>query len=229
MAKLSFGTIIYNELPHIEGLLNNIAPYTDDIVVIDQSSTDGSEELANQWKLKNSWWKGAITWKVVENKRYSDPDRTLILSMGKYDWMFLIDADERIPTNVPFDDLITAGWDAINFPMRSLYFDEGCGYEGWEYEALKNGGREVNEGYPDLHPRLLKKGTAWPVKIHQRPFFKKEYNASEYDMLHLKTFEKQMAKNRKYVELYPDMREFQDRHCRYIQQSLGYPVVGLGE
>lgn len=221
---ISFGAVIHNEEKHIVGMLNNIKDYTDDIVIIDQASTDKTKELVIAW---SKGWDGEINWIDETAKGYGDPDRTKLLASGKYDWMFMIDADERIPSGIPFDKIVSLGYDAINFPMRSLYFKADSGYENMSYEDCLKHGTEVNEGYPDYHPRLLKKGTIWDVAVHTVPHFERIYNAYEYNMLHLKTYEIQMAKNVRYAEQFPQWRDRLDMHCRHVQRSLGLPQVGL--
>lgn len=222
---ISFGAVIHNEQDLIQGMLNNISDYTDDIVIINQASTDDTLAKISQWCHETG---KRVRIFDTEHKGYGDPDRTLLLSAGVYDWMMMIDADERIPQGIPFDELVAKGYDAINLPMRSLYFenddylDPACSYE-WFLQY----GVEVNEGYPDYHPRLLKKGTIWPSAVHDRFRAAKEYNAKEYNMLHLKTYAKQMEKNRNYVRLFPDWEQRLNNHCLYVQQSLNKPLVGL--
>lgn len=222
---ISFGAVIHNEERHILGLLNNLRHYTDDIVLIDQASTDKTEELVMEW---SKTWKGDINWIPETAKGYGDPDRTLLLRSGKYGWMFMIDADERIPLGIPLIHLSNMGYDAVNFPMRSLYFPPESGYENMSYGELMKNGKEVNEGYPDYHPRFLKHGTVWDDAVHTFPKFERIYNAKEWDMLHLKTYEAQLRKNVHYVRMFPQWQERLDAHTRYIQSQLGFPTIGLG-
>jgi len=220
---ITFGTILYNEEKLIRGLLNNIRGYCDELIVIDQKSTDKTVQY-----IKANWGRNELVLKQTTNKKYADPDRTWLLSLPqKNDWIFMIDADERIPDNIPFDELINKGYDGINLPMKSLYFEESDGYEDWDYKTLLEKGKEVNEGYPDWHIRLLKKGTTWPDGIHTKPTFKKEYNANGYDMLHIKTYERQLERARKYAMLYPQTLQFHNNYISYIQQQLGKEIKGL--
>ena len=225
---ISIGMVIYKDGKFINGLLDNISPYTDDIVIIEQRDFKRDDFMAE----KMLWWQKnhpgvAISHHITTPKGYGDPDRTTLLALGRYDWMLMIDADERIPAGIPFDEIVSKGYDAVNLPMRSLYFEPGSGFEGMSYEQLLTKGKEVNEGYPDWHPRLLKKGTEWPADVHNRPQFRRIFNAEGYDMLHLKTYEAQLAKNKKYAEMFPEWAARLDGHCRYVQQQLGLPIVGL--
>lgn len=223
---ITFGSILYNEENMVKGLLNNIQSYCDELKVIDQDSTDRTVALFVEYLNKHPEIHISIT--CVPNKKYADPDRTLLLSLPKkHDWIFMIDADERLPEDIPFDELVAKGYEGINFPMRSLYFEEGSGYEDWDYKTLLEKGKEVMEGYPDFHIRLLKKGTVWPEKVHERPTFKKELNAVDYDMLHIKTYEGQLEKAQRYAKLYPDTKQFHDNYIRYIQDQLGKERRGL--
>lgn len=220
---IAFGSILYNEEQMIKGMLENIKSYCNELIIINQSSTDKTADI-----IKESWPEDMLVLKRTLNKKYADPDRTWLLSMPKKnDWIFMIDADERLPGGIDFDKLISSGYDGIDFPMRSLYFEEGSGYENWDYDTLIKNGKEVNEGYPDWHIRLLKKGTQWPEKVHQRPVFRREFNAVGYDMLHIKTYEKQLEKARRYAMLYPDTSQFHNNYIMYIQHELGKEVKGL--
>jgi len=224
---ITFGAILYNEEKFIRGLLNNIKPYCNELIIIDQESTDKTIEYVKA-SSKTDGWGNDLILKQTTNKKYADPDRTLLLSLpDKNNWIFMIDADERLCDNIPFDDLIEMGYDGVNLPMKSLYFEEDSGYEDWDYNTLIEKGQEVNEGYPDWHIRLLRKGTIWPEKIHGQGIVKKQYNAPEYNMLHIKTYEKQLEKARRYATLYPDTVQFHNNYITYIQKQLGKEVKGL--
>ena len=221
---IAFGTILYNEEKLIRGLITNISRYCDELVVVDQESTDKTIEIVK----KACGDEPSLIIANVKNKKYCEPHRTLLLSLPqKYDWMFVIDADERLPDNIPIDELTAKGYDAISFPMRSLYFEEGSGYEEWFYDELREKGKEIDEHYPDYHCRLLKKDTVWPAEIHETPSFNKEYNASDYDMLHIKTYEGQLAKVRKYNELFPGQTIYYNAYLKHIQKQLGKKITTL--
>ena len=224
-SRVSIGLIVHNEALNIRGCIQNILIHTDNIVIIDQSSTDNTVDIIRQ-ELGES----GKTWEVIttECKGYADPDRTLLLSKGMYDWMFLIDADERIPHNIDWEKLTTGQHGAVNFPMRSIYFNEDEKYGDYSYEECLANGKEVWEGYPDYHPRLLPKGTVWPAGVHERPTFRRIINApASCDMLHLKTYEKQLEKDKKYALMFPEWAKDMHGHALFIQEQLNKPLSGI--
>ena len=78
--------IIFNERDHIEAVLENIN-FADEIIVIDSFSDDGSFEiLKSQEKVK-----------VFQRhfKNFAD-QRNFAISKAQGEWLFFIDADERI-------------------------------------------------------------------------------------------------------------------------------------
>ena len=214
---ISVGSMIHNESAHIIGMLDNIKSYTDDIKIVDQSSDDGTIEKINKWAKT---FDGTVTIETTNFKGTPEPDRTRLLQIPKYEWVFMIDADERLPAGIPFDEIIAQGYEAYNFPMRSLYFKTGSGYELMSYEDCLKNGTEIYEGYPDWHPRLLRKGTIWPHAIHDRPRFKRILNIPEYDMLHLKTLEIQLRKNEHYMRQFPEWAARMTEHSQYVTNEL---------
>lgn len=85
-------SVVYNEIDRIADLIKNASPYVDNIVIVDQQSTDGTwewlEHNAEQMKL------------IIRQDRhwgYCEPSRRLAHQLIPNDsWVLVLDADERI-------------------------------------------------------------------------------------------------------------------------------------
>jgi len=89
MPTIGANIIIRNEEKRIGTLLSILRPYMDQIVVVDQESTDSSAYIARGWADK-----------VLHDKctGYADSSRQLAMDNTNTDWILTIDADE-FPTN----------------------------------------------------------------------------------------------------------------------------------
>ncbi|MDA1186108.1 MAG: glycosyltransferase family 2 protein [Acidobacteria bacterium] len=87
MPKVSVTIITLNEAEHIGAAIDS-ASWADEIVVVDSGSTDGTEGIAKQKgaTVLSREWSGYVDQKNFAAERVSN------------DWIFSLDADERIPT-----------------------------------------------------------------------------------------------------------------------------------
>jgi glycosyltransferase involved in cell wall biosynthesis len=86
MAKLTALVITYNEAPHIDQLIENIA-FADEIIVVDSFSNDGTFEKLKAHKNV----------KVFQQSFNNFPkQKNIALSKASNDWVIFIDADERL-------------------------------------------------------------------------------------------------------------------------------------
>ncbi len=86
MSKISAVLIVRNEEKNIKDCLESIK-WMDEIVVVDQSSTDRTVDICKEYTDKVF---------VVEAKGYCEPDRMFAVSKASSQWIFYIDADERV-------------------------------------------------------------------------------------------------------------------------------------
>ena len=82
--------IVRNEEKNIKGCLENLN-WVDEIIVVDQSSTDTTTEICREFTDKVF---------VTENKGFCEPDRKFAEEKTKGDWIFYIDADERVSSEL---------------------------------------------------------------------------------------------------------------------------------
>jgi glycosyltransferase involved in cell wall biosynthesis len=100
MSKISVVIICRNEVDVIARTLQSLAGLTDDIIVYDNGSTDGTQEVVRKFnaKLYEGRWEGFGKTKTTAG------------DLAKYDWILSLDADEAI------DDDLKAS--LLNLPAR---------------------------------------------------------------------------------------------------------------
>lgn len=174
MEKISAILITRNEEKNIEGVLKSIE-WTDEIIIVDSGSDDKTAEIANKYtdKVFLREWEG-----YASQKRYA-------LSLANNEWVFSIDADERVSAGLKeeirekkpddFDGFIirrknyffnkeitTCGWDKDYqlrlFKKSSTTIEERLVHEGFKVNG-KIGRLEnviIHNTYSSLHNYLKK-------------------------------------------------------------------------
>lgn len=84
--KITTVIIALNEEEHIEGCVDSVRSFSDEIIVIDSGSTDQTRPLAAQ--------AGATV--LVQDYLGDGPQRNYGISQSNNDWIFSLDADERV-------------------------------------------------------------------------------------------------------------------------------------
>ena len=147
--NLSVCVVTYNEEKNIHDCLKSVV-WADEIIVVDSFSSDRTVEICREFtdKIIQRPWKGQI-----DQKNFA-------LNCAKYDWVLLIDADERLSPGlieevkrVLLEDDVQ--YDGFYFPRRVYYL-----------------GRWINHGewYPDYKLRFFRraKGRIGGVEPHDR-------------------------------------------------------------
>lgn len=99
---ISSYTIVYNEEHNIEGLLDNLSDAFDEIVLVDGGSTDDTVRRINKFIRDNNAQHVKLFVKPQRDKiRYSSKwnqteQRNFGVQQCSSDWVFMIDADERL-------------------------------------------------------------------------------------------------------------------------------------
>jgi glycosyltransferase involved in cell wall biosynthesis len=134
--KISAVVVCYNERDNIEQCLKSLS-WTDEIVVVDSFSTDGTAELCKKYtdRVYQREWPG-----YIEQKTYA-------VSLVKNEWVFSLDSDEVV-TDILRDEILTR-LSADKNEMNGYYVKRHSFYLG----------RWINHGgwYPDYKLRLFKK------------------------------------------------------------------------
>jgi glycosyltransferase involved in cell wall biosynthesis len=146
---MSISTVVLtkNEEKNIEECLESLR-WCDEILVVDDKSTDKTKELAKRCSAK-----------VVERELHNDfaAQRNFGLHTAKGDWLFFVDADERISENLKNEILRYAQNDNT---IQGFY----CKREDYMWgKVLRHG--EQGQG---MFLRLVQKGKGkWVGKVHE--------------------------------------------------------------
>src|SRR5512135_1397156 len=85
--NISVAVITKNEAERLPDCLKSIS-FADDIVVVDSGSSDGTAEIAREFGCRVS----------VEDWKGYGPQKNSAVGKCRHEWVLLLDADERIPS-----------------------------------------------------------------------------------------------------------------------------------
>ncbi len=144
--KLTAILVTKNEAGRVRRCLESLR-WADEIVVVDQSSDDGTVDICREFAAKVY---------VVEPKGYCEPDRPLAASKAKNDWVLYLDADEVVPPQLREEIRLllsaTPAHNSYYVPRKNIFLGKWIKGSGW---------------YPGYVLRLFKKGYAtFSEKIH---------------------------------------------------------------
>ena len=89
MAKLTVIIPTGNELHNIEGVIKCVN-FADEIIVVDSFSNDGTYEIAKK-----------LATKVIRREyEYSASQKNWAIPQASYEWILLVDADERVTSEL---------------------------------------------------------------------------------------------------------------------------------
>jgi len=131
--RISLNVIVYNEEARLEQCLADARPHVDEIVVVDQMSTDATPDIAQ--RLADVYIRDV-------HHGHAEPSRELAASRSSGEWILVLDADETM------SDLLKA-------EIRDLIEGEADGY--WIRKTNLVDGIETSTV---LHLRLVRKSRA---------------------------------------------------------------------
>ncbi|MCD4812144.1 glycosyltransferase family 2 protein [bacterium] len=149
MMKISAVVHTYNEEHNIKDCLATLT-FADEIVVVDNESSDQTVELAKACGARIATYAG--------HHGYPEPARVFGLTQLNHDWVFILDADERVTPELRAELLAVKdaaqAQDGYWVPIKNFHFGR------W----LQHGGL-----YPDYHMRFFKreKGGYPEVGLHR--------------------------------------------------------------
>jgi glycosyltransferase involved in cell wall biosynthesis len=164
MANITAIVIAKDEEQMIVNCLETLG-WCDQVLVINNGSSDRTEQLSEQWGAK-----------VVN---YASQDfaklREVALKYIKTDWIFYVDADERVSPQLAKEisvNIETQSADAFTLKRKNICY----GYE------LQHGGFGQ-----DLVTRIFKKAVleGWTGEIHESPVYRGEVKELQTKLLHL--------------------------------------------
>lgn len=163
MNRLSITVIVRNEEENIKGCLENIK-WADEIIVVDQSSTDATVEIAKKYTDKIFIRPAQGTCNV---------DRMFAIEKASCDWMLFLDADEKVPSELRDEIkkiLEVPAYNAYYLGRKNFFLGRWIRYCGW---------------YPLYAIKLFKRGFAYfPPKVHRGGYAKCEAGYIKEKTLH---------------------------------------------
>lgn len=175
--SISLNVVVFDEAARIGRCLSHVADHVDEIVVVDQGSSDGTAQMA-----------AALGAKVVADRcwLFADPSRPLAEAESTGDWVLSVDADEEFTPEflALLPELVRIG-----------------GVDGFELERSNWFGGQFWS--TDWHLRLWRRGSvAWPR--FDRPHRRWRVEASRPvagAMVHAKSWREQLADDAHYERL----------------------------
>lgn len=180
----------YNEEKNLSDCIKSAKLLTDDVILIDTGSTDNTVAIAK---------KLGVTIYDFPRSFYVEPSRKFGIEKAKGDWLFILDADERITEGLAREihetldsrrDCRASYTSARN--DTTLPRLRGAGNITYFKIPRKNifaGKKWLRYGgwYPDHQIRLIKKEAFvnWPKQIHSTPEIKGEMGYLKEPFLHL--------------------------------------------
>ncbi len=150
MSKIKISAIINtrNESENLFDCLKSLK-FCDEIVVVDMESTDNTKEIAKEF-----------TDRIYDHQAigFVEPARNFAISKALGDWVFIVDADERVPKTLAAKLIEIADKNEVDFvrvPRQNLVFGQWLQHSRW---------------WPDYNIRFFKKGAVeWQDEIHSIP------------------------------------------------------------
>lgn len=149
MVKISVVINTFQEEENIAKAIKSALKIADEIVVVDTHSTDKTVEIAKSL--------GAIVY-LHDHPGYVEPVRNFAISKTKGEWIFILDADERISDSLAKrikKEVTDSKADYYTIPRKNIIFGKWIKNSRW---------------WPDYNVRLFKKGHVnWVAQIHGVP------------------------------------------------------------
>ena len=212
--KLSFCIITFNEEQNLARCLASCADLADEIVVLDSGSTDGTEQIARQFKAR--WdmqpWPGYVT------------QKNRLLALAQNDWVFSIDADEELSPRLR-EEIKKIKTQKPNQSVSGYSMPRCVFYEGY---WIRHG-----NWYPDRLTRLFNRHRASfsGGKVHERLELdgKIERLSGEIHHYSFRDLEDHWNRCQKYAQLWAETRYEEGKQVGFLTpylQSLGRWIRG---
>lgn len=136
---LSAIVLTHNEEKHIRDCLASVRDFADELLVLDDFSTDRTAAIAREMGAR-----------VEQRKLDNFPNqRNHAIELARGDWIFFIDADERATPEVGQEirSVVVGHPSSVGYwiPRRNIIFGKEIRHTGWS---------------PDYQPRVMQKGFA---------------------------------------------------------------------
>lgn len=223
---ISVVVIAKNEESQIADCLKS-ASFADEIIVVDDYSTDKTAEIARQYTDKV----------FLRKMEVEGAHRNYAYSLARNDWVFSLDADERISALLAEElrQLFKSEIKDVVFciPMKTYLGKKWLRYGGW-YPASKDrlfDKRIVRYEEKGVHPRIIYHGTCGRfLKGDIIHYSYKDFHEFFQSLNNQTTLEaKKWLDEKRKVNLLKAYRKFLSRFIRYyfIEQGFRDGIVGL--
>jgi len=140
MVKITLITATRNSARDLEELLRNVHDVVDEIIVIDSYSTDNTVEIAKSFNAKVY---------LAKPLGYVEPYRAYALEKASYDWILILDVDERLNKKLRED-------------LRNVVEKFNSKYDAFSILRVNvsDVGKVLTTFYPHREIRLFKKSKA---------------------------------------------------------------------
>lgn len=178
-----------NEEATIATCIQNAKQFTDSVIVIDTESTDRTVEIAQSL---------GVPVYSFPNSRYVEPARQFGIEKAPTDWVFLLDADERIGERLAAEIMQTVPTQPYTYykvPRQNIFAKRvWLKYGGW---------------FPDHQIRLIYKPSfkEWPARIHATPIVEGSMGYLQNPFIHFfhGDVEKMVEKTTVYEDIESDL------------------------
>jgi len=165
-ASLTAVIFTHNEEKNIKDCIGLTRMLTKNIIVIDSQSTDKTKEILKREKIKFYFFPYQL---------YVEPARKFGINKAKTDWVLILDADERITSELAFEIREKIKDKKISYyyiPRKNIFINRWLRHGGW---------------WPDYQIRLINKNffIDWPKQIHSTPKIKGNYGYLKNPLNHL--------------------------------------------
>ena len=127
--KISAIIPTFNEEDHIIDAIESLA-WADEIIVVDSFSTDNTVALAQSKGVKI----------LQRNYEYSASQKNWAIPQASYDWVFILDADERVEDNLKKEISKIKNSqpknDAYWIPRQNHFMGKKIRFSGWQGDKV---------------------------------------------------------------------------------------------
>ncbi len=157
--KISVIIVTYNESKRIRRCLESVK-WADEIVVVDQSSLDGTAAICREYTDKVY---------VVPNKGFCEPDRPVALSKTSNDWVLYLDADEIVSVELRQEIESTPAFssqcECYYVARRNIYIGKWVKHSGWYPSRVLRLFKKDKVTFSDnIHTDVMPKGICGYLK-----------------------------------------------------------------
>lgn len=157
--------------------------FADEIIVLDQGSTDQTSKIARTYTSKV----------YSSSEARFDKNRNTLVKLAKGKWLFFIDADERIDEHFVSElknKIKSSNYSAFFVPRKNFILGKRIKHGGW---------------WPDYAPRIFKKGDfiKWVGEVHESPKISGKFGYFETPITHItaRNLNLMMAKSIKWAKV----------------------------